>query len=152
MTEVRRLIAEEWELMRDIRLRALADTPAHFGSSLAREVAFTEQDWRGRFATGVSFIAFDGDKPVGLVGGMPGPAEWRLVSMWVAPQARGRRVAGLLIDAVVAEAVRQGASTVVLDVLPGNSAAYRAYERHGFVVDEERSEPDATLMCLSVAN
>lgn len=150
MIEVKLQVAADWELMRDVRLRALADEPGAFGSDYAREATFTEQDWRGRFTTSVSFIAMDGDRAVGIVAGLPEDDGWLLVAMWVAPEARGRRVAALLIDAVVAEAARQGASTVSLDVFEHNAAARRAYERYGFVAVGE-SKPGMARMRLPVA-
>jgi ribosomal protein S18 acetylase RimI-like enzyme len=151
MTDVRRLVAEEWELMKDVRLRALADAPENFGSNLAREAAFTEKDWRGRFVTSVSFVAMDGDKPVGLVGGVLYDGGWVLVAMWVAPEARGKRIAGLLIDAVVAHAAGQGAPAVSLEVFEGNSSALRAYERYGFAATEN-GKPGRVQMLYRVAN
>jgi GNAT superfamily N-acetyltransferase len=72
---------------------------------------------------------------VGLAAGFldeerPGAA--RLVAMWVAPQARGTGAGRVLIDAVVAWAAAEGASTLMLDVLPDNAAARALYERAGF--------------------
>lgn len=151
MIEVKQLVADEWELMKAIRLRSLGDAPDAFGSDYAREVVFTEQDWRRRFTTSATFLAMDGEAAVGIVGGMPHDDGWRLVAMWVAPEARGKRVAGLLIDAVVADAARQGASAVSLEVFKANSSALRAYERYGFVSIRDGS-PDRFEMVFGVAN
>ncbi len=55
-----------------------------------------------------------------------------LVSMWVDPSARGRRVGERLIDAVAAWAREQGAARLRLWVTEGNRPARALYERCGF--------------------
>jgi ribosomal protein S18 acetylase RimI-like enzyme len=60
MIVVREIAADDWELMRDVRLAALAEAPSAFGSSYAREVAFTEEQWRGRISErSVTFFAHE---------------------------------------------------------------------------------------------
>jgi hypothetical protein len=46
--EVRQAGAADWEALRELRLRALADTPDAFASTLQKEAAFPEQVWRQR--------------------------------------------------------------------------------------------------------
>ncbi|EIV92109.1 N-acetyltransferase [Frankia sp. QA3] len=55
-----------------------------------------------------------------------------LISLWVAPAARGRGVGDLLVAAVVAWAARAGADKVVLRVYENNHHAVRLYQRSGF--------------------
>jgi ribosomal protein S18 acetylase RimI-like enzyme len=53
----------------------------------------------------------------------------------VAPDARGRGVGSVLMDAVTAEAKRRGARKITLHVHGVNTVARRLYERHGYVVE-----------------
>jgi GNAT superfamily N-acetyltransferase len=61
------------------------------------------------------------------------PAAANLISMWVAPRARGQRLAAELIAAIAAWATQHGRNRVELEVTAGNEAAMRAYLRRGFV-------------------
>jgi GNAT superfamily N-acetyltransferase len=77
---------------------------------------------------------------VGIVAGItedrPGVAQ--LVSMWVAPEARGKGVARLLIDAVVMWARDRGMRHLELWVTEDNDRARVLYERAGFSATGER--------------
>jgi len=132
---VTRLIGgEEWRVWRDIRLRALLDTPTAFGSTYDREIAFTEPDFRDRLgASGPAVLAMAADEPVGMGAGYQDSEGWlHVVAMWGDPAWRGRRVGQMVLDVIVGWARERGLR-VHLDVTTGNSAARRLYERYGFV-------------------
>jgi len=137
---VRRVRPGEWALLRAVRLAALADAPAAFGSTTAREVAFGEAEWRRRATSAPNFIAWREDEPVGLVtvigrgsdGETGPPAEWELVSMWVSPDARGSGAADLLVSAVTEVVRAESADRLVLWVADGNARARAFYLRAGF--------------------
>jgi hypothetical protein len=52
VTTVRPVQPDDWAALREIRLRALADSPSAFASTLEREQAFDEREWRRRIADG----------------------------------------------------------------------------------------------------
>ena len=149
--QVRRAHPDEWATVRDVRLAALADAPDAFASTLSRELARTEPEWRSRIGAFPWFLAWRAGTPAGLVAAVPeepasgaaradppaGPAardprSWHLVSMWVSPQLRGTGVAGLLVGAVVAHAGAVGAPRITLWVALDNARARAFYLRMGF--------------------
>ena len=135
MIEVRRALPADWKVLRDIRLRALAESPWAFASTLAREEAFGEQDWRRRLEHGHCFLAWADGRPVGCVAGFADeelPQEQHLVAMWVEPAHRGTSAATELVEAVCRQARADGAVAVRLWVVDGNARARRFYERLGF--------------------
>ncbi|HEY2576487.1 MAG TPA: GNAT family N-acetyltransferase [Streptosporangiaceae bacterium] len=131
--EIRRAEPGDWEVLRDVRLAALADTPYAFMATLAQEQEYGEPRWRERIAKSAFFLAWDGARPVGIVGAFSKDGSgWHVMSMWVTPAARGTGVAGRLIDAVTGYARAQGAAALTLWVTEGNDRARAFYQRQGF--------------------
>ena len=134
---VERIASDAWERVRAIRLRALADEPDAFGTTLAEDEARPLGEWRTRLEDpeAATFLAIAGGREVGLVTVRPyeekvGPAG--LFGMWVAPEDRGRGIGGALVDSVVAWARARGYERILLDVADANPEAIRLYESKGF--------------------
>ncbi|WP_324194448.1 GNAT family N-acetyltransferase [Nocardia blacklockiae] len=137
------LRTDDWRIWRRLRREALAEAPAAFGSTLAEwsGPGDTEARWRARL-TDVPFnvIVRRHGIPAGMVSAYRAEnAAAELISMWVAPFARGLGVADAAVHAVLRWA---DGRAVGLSVKTGNQAAIRLYERHGFT-DAGRSPDDA---------
>ena len=141
LPSVRRIRPDEGLLLRALRLRALADAPTAFGSTLAREEAFPERVWHERAAGGASgidratFIAERDGRWVGLATGLaddPEEAGPVLVGMFVDPAERRRHVGVLLVEAVTGWARTRDAAHLFLWVTSTNTPAIGLYQRCGF--------------------
>lgn len=134
VTEIQALNSDDWQDIRDVRLRSLADAPEAFTSSYSREFAYGEAEWRDLAVTGKWFVAFD-NEPVGVAIGVAGwsgdPKRRELVGMWVAPSHRRRGLARELLDQVRTWATSEGATTLSLGVREGNEQSLTAYLRMG---------------------
>lgn len=138
--EIRVTQKQDWLLLKQIRLAALQDTPTAFGVSYQTAAADSDAQWQVRAAGERTWfwLAFDDDRPVGLVGaGFRDPARYELIAMWVEPAARGAGVADALVAAVKARAVELGLEALYLEVAPENTRAVQFYQRHGFVFMDE---------------
>jgi RimJ/RimL family protein N-acetyltransferase len=126
----------DWELLRDVRLRALSEDPDAFLATHAQESAFANEQWQARASqsNGASFIVEGAGGAEGLATGIVGtePATVILVGMWVAPALRGGGAAGELVAQVVEWARARGSERVCLSVEGQNLRAARLYERCGF--------------------
>lgn len=140
--EIREAKADDWRIVRDVRLASLQDAPFAFGSSYERARNYDEQTWRSRLTNpdNPTFLAFDGDEVVGIDGVFTNENEHHLVAMWVSPRARRSGVGAALTQVVLDWAAARGARRVVLGVAQGNEPAQRLYERLGFELTG-RSEP-----------
>ncbi|MBM2614677.1 GNAT family N-acetyltransferase [Actinoplanes sp. LDG1-06] len=138
MIEIRVLTEDDWALWRVLRLQALTEAAYAFGSQLAdwQGEGDREERWRARLALPGSYnlVASVDGRAVGMVSGVR-TDEVRaveLISMYVAPEGRGRGVGDLLVRRVAEWADEAGAAELRLSVTEGNTKARELYERNGF--------------------
>lgn len=153
-------------IFKEVRLRALQDTPSAFGSTYAREAAFSDADWDERAAqwtgeSSITYLALDADSPCGIVAGFlnrDDASKVHLVSMWVAGSQRRQGVGRLLVDAIISWANSRSARILYLHVTSNNQSATAFYQSLGFAMtghsEPHPNEPDLILaeMSYSLAN
>ena len=138
---VTQIQAGEGMLLKKLRVRALADTPEAFGSTLEEERGYSDEDWHAAAIANaegnrsIEFLGFVGEQACGIAGGflcgtVRGDAY--LCAMWVDPAERRRGLGQLLVNAINEWALSRGASTLKLWVTDSNSAAVAFYRSLGF--------------------
>lgn len=141
--EVKPLLPHEWPTLKQVRLRALADSPDAFSTTLAQAEAYSDDDWRtraGRFAIGppaAMRIAYMDGMPCGMMSCYPAESASteqaaELTAVWVDPAARGRGVADALVASIVDWARAQGFALLQAWVVEDNPRAIAFYEKVGF--------------------
>lgn len=141
---VDRIRAGDARLLREVRLAALADSPAAFASTHQREAGFDSAEWERRASAASSgrsaatfFARDEAGQVVGLVGVFENdldPTTAELVSMWVAPSGRGQGAGSALVERAIDWAGEAGYARIELWVARGNDTAERLYVRSGFFV------------------
>ena len=143
-----------WAVLRELRLRALQDTPDAFGATFEQERQLTADDWRRRVqrADRPTLLAWLGPPPPPAVVSPPTRPAGMSFLGWVAPTpdrpdvdgvigiysvfvddwARGRGAGDALLAAAIDHARAAGARRVVLDVGDRNPPAQALYRRAGF--------------------
>jgi len=127
-------------VFKDVRLRALQDTPTAFSSTYAEEFQLTDAEWLKRTArwideASIAYLAMDEGSPCGIAGGFLDKYDAtraHLVSMWVAPTHRRRGIGLELVDKIVDWARLKGARSLTLLVTSNNDPAIRFYQQLGF--------------------
>ncbi len=115
-----------WDLERVVPLeRELFGATAWSAETFWSELALPESRWY--------VVAEDPDGEVlAYAGLMVVGTEADVQTIAVAPAAQGRRVGTALLRALVEEAVRRGATGLVLEVRADNEPAIALYRREGF--------------------
>jgi GNAT superfamily N-acetyltransferase len=138
---IRRIHADEWQRLRAFRLHALADAPMAFGSTLAKEEAFSDDVWHDRAAGAaagvdrITFIAEQEGRWLGLATGLLGGPDDSddsfptLVGMFVDGSARRRGIGADLVENIVRWVQDRGYATLVLWVTSNNEAAVELYRQ-----------------------
>jgi ribosomal protein S18 acetylase RimI-like enzyme len=142
MPDIRPLVPDEWFILRDIRLTALAESPDAFLSTYEREKVYVEDRWRAEFTRGDWNVGFLSGRPASLLGvtrepDTPADACY-LEYLWVAPDCRRRHVALDMIAGVLDGLRARGMRTAFLWVLDGNEVAMNVYRRAGFMSTNHR--------------
>ena len=153
---VRRVLASEWEAVRDLRLQALQDPVAHLAfltshaEEAAREDAFWQQRTMGAAEGGsaAQFVVVDESDDGRWVGSVTGLLEQagasdfegrditerqvHVVGVWLHPAHRGQGLVQRALGAVADWARDRGATRARLYVHADNGRAQAAYEKAGF--------------------
>ncbi len=145
--------ATAWPRWRALRLQALESDPEAFCSSLEQVRDRTDASWQEQLASRTAHwvATLDGGDAgmTAAASSAENPAALELVSVWVAPQARGCGVGDALVTAALDFGRGTGYDAVQLWVRAANERAHRLYGRHGFVptgaVSEEHGAPEVLL-------
>lgn len=158
---IRTFAPNEWDTYKDLRLRALADSPDAFGRTLAEEQSRGDAEWSSRLASGVDsrwdlplLAEIDGDM-IGLAWGRIESSNLdvaNLYQMWVAPHYRGLGAGQMLLKAVIDWARAANVCYLALGVTCGNNPAMRLYLRAGFkpVGEPEPLRPGSELLAQAM--
>lgn len=132
--------ADDWPIAREVRLRALKDSPSAYLADYEDEVTVGEDGWRERFTEMRWVVARDAGRIIGLASSVRVPGrpsdERHIESVWVDPRHRRKGVLrAVLGHLAVAD---PGVTEWRVWVLDTNTVAQEVYERLGFSPTGER--------------
>lgn len=134
---IRLLTPDEWPVLRELRLKALSDSPENIGGDLATESKWTETEWRAQLAkydfmvASINGITIGGMNIEKLKGDF-GATCW-IGSCWIDPEYRGRKVLRALFNYLDSVALISGWEIQGIGVFVDNVAAIAAWEKLGFI-------------------
>jgi len=129
-----RLTSEEWGRLKQLRLDAVQDSPDAFSTTLEAMESWPDANWCQQVVNLPTYVAMIGSRDVGIarVEVKESTTDAYLISMWVSPTERGRRVGENLVEAVAGWARDTGFARLLLNVVDDNAAAIALYERINF--------------------
>lgn len=146
MIKIREFLPTEIEKYSKIRLRALRENPEAY---LTTEQGFLDRpksQHQARLRQNYDspnecmLCAFDGDEPIGMIGVIRASREKithiaGVIAVFVAPEYRGQKIGGCLLDAAIAYArTMDGVEQLRLGVVTTNEAAIQLYLSRGFEI------------------
>jgi ribosomal protein S18 acetylase RimI-like enzyme len=128
---------DDWQKFREIRLKGLQTDPQAFGGTFQSESQEGEEYWKERFSNpercfyaaeeGNIFVATAGSKKIA-------EDNWMIVAVYTLPEFRGKNISKELINQIIGEAKKTGASKVSLMVNPQQESAVNLYKKMGFEI------------------
>ena len=138
---VRVLDESEWSVYREVRLRALAESPDSFTATLAEEADRDEQFWRDRMTRSYRLLAERVEVPQGIVSLGPDeqdPAQGEVFGLYVVPDARSTGVSWRLVEATADLAIQAGYTQLYYWVGTDNARAVGFAQNFGFRTTDYR--------------
>lgn len=136
-------------IWRDLRLRALKDSPDAFGMTYEVEVQRSDDEWQDQINRNVddpfvtNVVARVNDELAALAVCRFDETDQticHLFAMWVAPEFRRKGVDRAILESALDWMKQKGAKEAWLGVTEGNKEAFSLYRSFGFL-DTSRREP-----------
>ena len=148
MTHVRKLVGEDAETWRTLRLEALTLYPKAYLSTHDEAMSVPLENIADALDRGQTFGVFQDDEAVGIASLLPQhrtQTQHRgdIGGFYVRDAAQGQGASDLLMSALIEAAKEAGIWQLELNVADDNTRAIRFYRRHDFV--ECGRIPNATL-------
>lgn len=144
--QIIRLPPGRWNEYKALRLRALKDDPQAFGSSYAKEVAYSDEKWQERTNDGVLF-ASNSNNLIGMMGIWQSQEDKEsktanIFGVYVIPEFRGKGISKMLMQSLLDELKSNTSiSKLKLTVNKNQLSAVKLYEAFGFkITGQEKAQ------------
>lgn len=152
---LKQLSEADWEIFRDIRLKALKHDPGVFGANFANSSKKTAEEWQEilRNPNTAVFGVYDNAQIIGLTAisidkDDPTQTQALLWASWLEPEYRGKGISSPMYQARLDWAQKHPTcKKITVSHRASNLASKHANQKNGFVFThvEERRWPDGTI-------
>jgi ribosomal protein S18 acetylase RimI-like enzyme len=132
--KVHKVGVDEWEKLRDIRTRAISDSPQAFGDTIEQTRSRADEEWK-RWTTSNVYAIETNDRFVATVSWIKHPDYGDyIVGVWTDPDYRGKGLNRMLFEQIFADAKERGVEKITLHVNVEQESALRSYQNLGFEI------------------
>ncbi|MEX1001816.1 MAG: GNAT family N-acetyltransferase [Crocinitomicaceae bacterium] len=140
LSEPRLVIPAEWGKLKDIRIRAVTDSPQAFGDTLAETEERTESMWLEWIQNAKIYVIESSDRFVALaIFKQDIDGVWMINGAWTDPAFRQKGLSKKLFEQIFKGAKEFGVTTIELGVNPIQEEAVNFYKSLGFEVVNHHS-------------
>ncbi|MEM8954227.1 MAG: GNAT family N-acetyltransferase [Verrucomicrobiota bacterium] len=140
MIACRRATRNDVTLFKEVRLRALKESPDAYGSTYESAMQRDQRSWEDQLWSTTSGgdrntqFAFKAEQCIGIAAlyREPSASSGDIIMMWVDPRHRGSFAAFSLVEGLLSWARDSGFVAVSLNVTDTNARAIRFYKNQGF--------------------
>lgn len=145
--EIVSLRPEEWQLYKELRLRALKEEPQAFGSTYEENLNHPDAYWKQRledsFKKDTQWLLFArlNNQLIGMIGAyLEKEDQAEVIAMYVMPETRGKGISKLLMKELIKKIkINNDIKKIIITVNPEQKAALHLYHNVGFqLVSQEK--------------
>ncbi len=142
--QIRRITPDDWQVYKNIRLEMLDSDPDAFPKQAFNDMRDHQGKWVERIKNGIVIIAFDAEKPIGMVRGIPAldSRQATIKNMYVNKDYRGQKIGESLLENVLGNLENLGILKVLLEVEDTQESAIKMYQKHGFTESARIKQED----------
>ena len=135
MVSIKAVTSEDWQLLKELRLKAIADSPGAFGDSVEMVSSKSDVYWKNGIASSDVFVAEENETWIGMiVFKQDDDGVWSVKSLWVDPDYRNQGIGKLLIEEALTSAKNKGIKLIELGVSVKSDSAIDLYTSLGFEI------------------
>ena len=144
--KIRALRTDDWQLFREVRLRALKSEPGKFGSNYQKELHYSEDEWKSWFDQydRCTFGLFKDEKMIGVTGivtSKEDPNNAALIASYIDKEYRRQGLSRLFYEARLRWAAAQPhLKKVLVSHRESNTSSGAANQAFGFIPIGRRSK------------
>ncbi len=145
---IEQLVRDQWKVYEGLRHEMLQTDPNAFPPQAFADLQAPEEKWRKNIERGIILVAFDLNRPAGMVRGVIEGDKAIARNMYTRLTHRGQGVGRRLMEELIVRCSGMGVGLMELEVENTQTAALSMYQSFGFVETGRLTEADHFMITM----